>query len=75
MKVEFKNKEEVVECLVSEWKYRTSQFYNTEKSKQVEKFWTFNRCVKHLFDLRDNFYIDECGGIVNKMAIQRTKVY
>jgi hypothetical protein len=66
MKKKFKNKAEVVECLVSEWKYRTSQFYNTEKNKQVEKFWTFSRCVQHLFDLRNNYYIDECGGIVNK---------
>jgi hypothetical protein len=68
MKVKFENREEVIECLVNEWGYRTSQFYNNEKNKQVEKIWTLNRCARHLSDLRNNYYRDEYGGVTRKVG-------
>lgn len=58
---ELRSKEDVVQCLVTEWGYRSSQFYNHIKSKSVEKFWTFNRCAKHLGDLRKNYHMTPHG--------------
>lgn len=55
LKTEFTCKTEIVQCLVEEWGYRTSQFYNNATNQQVEKRWTYNRCLKHLFDLRRNY--------------------
>ena len=61
----FQTKTEIVKALVVEWGYRTEQFYNTPTNKQNEKFWTYNRCLKHLYDLRKN-YIRTEHGIMHK---------
>jgi hypothetical protein len=57
----FETKTEIVKCLVDEWDYRDSQFYNNLSNKSVEKFWTYNRCLNHLFDLRKNYIKTEHG--------------
>ena len=61
LQTEFSSKMDVVQCLVNEWGYRSSQFYNSSTNKSVEKFWTFNRCLQHLFDLRRNYVRIEDG--------------
>lgn len=57
----FESKMEIVQCLVNEWGYRQSQFYNNQTNRSVEKFWTYNRCLQHLFDLRRNYVRTEDG--------------
>jgi hypothetical protein len=61
LKTEFASKLEIVQCLIDEWDYRQSQFYNSSTNKSVEKFWTYNRCLQHLFDLRKNYIRTEHG--------------
>jgi len=61
LQTEFNSKMDIVKCLVSEWGYRESQFYNNATNKQVEKQWTYNRCIKHLYDLRTNYDRTEHG--------------
>jgi hypothetical protein len=51
----FNTKSEIVKCLVEEWGEKETSFYNTATNKQREKFWTYNRCLKHLHDLRENY--------------------
>jgi hypothetical protein len=58
---EFRTKEEIVECLVNEWGYRRSQFYNNETNKSIEKSWTFGKCLDHLNNLRRNYVKTEHG--------------
>ena len=55
LQTSFQSKAEIVKCLIEEWGYREPQFYNSATNKSVEKFWTYNRCLKHLFDLRENY--------------------
>jgi hypothetical protein len=62
---ELLTKEDVVQCLVTEWGARASQFYNNTKSKSVEKFWTFNRCARHLGNLRKNYHMTPHGYRLN----------
>jgi|APGre2960657404_1045060.scaffolds.fasta_scaffold170301_2 hypothetical protein len=54
-------KEEIVAVLVKEWGFRSSQFYNNETNKQVEKIWTLNRCARYLGDLKKNYVMTETG--------------
>jgi hypothetical protein len=61
LQTEFNSKLEIVQCLVKEWGYTQSSFYNSPTNKSVEKFWTYNRCLKHLFDLRENYIRSEYG--------------
>ena len=35
-------------------------------NKSVEKFWTYNRCLNHLFDLRKNYIKTEHGRTLNE---------
>lgn len=58
---EFTSKMEIVQCLVDEWGEQASSFYNTATNKQREKFWTYNRCLQHLFNLRRNYIRTEHG--------------
>jgi hypothetical protein len=57
----FSSKMEIVKALVTEWGYRESQFYNNSTNKSVEKFWTYNRCLQHLFKLRREYVRTEHG--------------
>ena len=61
MKVEFSSKMEIVQCLVEEWGEKETSFYNTSTNKSVEKFWTFNRTLQHLFKLRREYVKTEYG--------------
>lgn len=61
LKNTFESKAEIVECLVKEWGYKESQFYNNPTNKSVEKFWTYNRCLQHLFKLRREYVKIEHG--------------
>ena len=62
------NKAEVVEQLVKEWGCKTNSFYNTPTNKHVEKFWTYNRCLQHLFKLRRD-YVKTENGIIHKSML------
>ena len=55
LQTEFSSKMEIVKCLVEEWGEQETSFYNTNTNKQREKFWTYNRCLQHLFNLRRNY--------------------
>jgi hypothetical protein len=61
MKVEFSSKAEIVKTLVDEWGEKETSFYNTSTNKSVEKFWTFNRTLQHLFKLRREYVKTEYG--------------
>ena len=57
----FESKMEIVQCLVNEWGEQESSFYNTKTNKQREKFWTYNRCLQYLFNLRRDYIRTEHG--------------
>ena len=61
MKVEFNSKAEIVQTLVDEWGEKTTSYYNTPTNKSVEKFWTYNRTLQHLFKLRRDYIKTEHG--------------
>ena len=61
LKDTFESKLEIVKCLVDEWDYSESQFYNNATNKSVEKFWTYNRCLQYLFKLRREYVRTEHG--------------
>ena len=61
LKDTFESKLEIVKCLVDEWGESEAGFYNSKTNKSVEKFWTYNRCLQHLFDLRRNYVKTEHG--------------
>lgn len=61
MRNTFNIKEEIVEALVNEFDQKASSFYNTPTNKSREKFWTYNRCLQHLFNLRQNYIKTEHG--------------
>ena len=65
MRNTFNIKEEIVEALVNEFGQKASSFYNTPTNKSREKFWTYNRCLQHLFKLRQD-YVKVEGGIMLK---------
>ena len=57
----FNNKAEIVDVLVSEWKMQRSSFYNTPTNKQRDKFWTYNRCLRYLYELRQDWRLTDYG--------------
>jgi hypothetical protein len=57
----FASKMEIVQCLVNEWGEQESSFYNRPTNRSVEKFWTYNRCLLYLFNLRKNYIRTEYG--------------
>lgn len=57
----FESKLEIVKCLVEEWGYKESQFYNNSTNKSVDKFWTYNRCLQHLFHCRRHYVFTKHG--------------
>jgi hypothetical protein len=61
LKDTFESKAEIVKCLVDEWGYKESQFYNNSTNKSVDKFWTYNRCLQYLFKLRREYVRTEHG--------------
>jgi hypothetical protein len=61
LQTEFSSKMEIVKCLVEEWGEQETSFYNTNTNKQREKFWTYNRCLQYLFNLRKNYIRTEHG--------------
>jgi len=61
MKVEFNSKTEIVQCLVEEFGDKVSSYYNTPTNKSVEKFWTYNRTLQHLFKMRKDYVKTEHG--------------
>jgi hypothetical protein len=66
LKDTFESKLEIVKCLVDEWDYSESQFYNNATNKSVERIWTYNRCLQHLFDLRRNYVKTEHGKMLRE---------
>jgi hypothetical protein len=59
--MEFENKKQIVDVLVSKWGMGKSSFYNTTSSKQREKFWTFNRTLQYLYKLERDYVVVEHG--------------
>jgi hypothetical protein len=55
MKDTFNSKAEIVQALQAEFGENPKGFYNTPTNKSVEKFWTFNRTLQHLFKLRRDY--------------------
>lgn len=49
MKNEFENKDEVVKELSYWFDCRKESFYNNERTKSREKFWTYNRTLQYYF--------------------------
>jgi hypothetical protein len=45
----FVNRDEIILALVSEFGETPSSFYNNERTKQREKFWTYNRLLRYYF--------------------------
>mgnify|MGYP003349900379 CR=1 FL=1 len=43
----FSNRDEIILALVSEFGETASSFYNNDRTKQREKFWTFNRLFRY----------------------------
>ena len=57
----YNNKAEIVNELVNTWKMKRSSFYNTPTNKQREKFWTFNRCLRYLQELEQDWHLTDYG--------------
>ena len=49
MKVEFESKNEIVKELTYWFGCTESSFYNNERTKSREKFWTYNRTLQYYF--------------------------
>ena len=47
----FSNRKEVIDALVSDFNRNEKSFNNTPTNKQREKFWTYNRLMKHYYEL------------------------
>ena len=58
---EFTTKAEIIQALATEFGENPAGFYNSPTNKSVEKFWTFNRCLQHLFKLRRDYVRTEHG--------------
>lgn len=61
LKTEFNSKMEICIALQDEWGESINGFYNSSTNKSVEKFWTYNRCLKYLFKLRKDYVRTEHG--------------
>lgn len=59
--MEFQTKQQIVQTLVDEWGEKETSFYNTPTNQSVEKFWTFNRTLQHLFKLEREYVKTEHG--------------
>lgn len=66
--MEFENKKEIVDKLVSDWGKKESSFYNTPTNKQREKFWTYNRTLRYLYKL-EREYVKTKDGITHKTLL------
>jgi hypothetical protein len=51
--MEFSNRHQIIAALEAEFGENPKGFNNTEKSKSVEKFWTFNRLMHYYFDIKN----------------------
>lgn len=51
--MEFTNRTEIIAALKEEFNENPKGFNNTEKSKSVEKFWTYNRLLHYYFDIKN----------------------
>tara|TARA_B100000902_G_scaffold391990_1_gene443585 strand:- start:169 stop:405 length:237 start_codon:yes stop_codon:yes gene_type:complete len=47
----FSNRKEVIDALVSDFGRDERSYNNTPTNKQREKFWTYNRLMKHYYEL------------------------
>ena len=50
--MEFSNRQEIIAALEAEFGENPRGFNNTEKSKSVEKFWTYNRLFHYYWDIK-----------------------
>lgn len=60
---EFNTRQEIINALVEKWGENPRSFSNSTTNKQVEKFWTYNRLLKHYGELERDWTRTENGRI------------
>jgi len=63
------SKMQIVKLLVKEFGKEQSSYYNTSNNKQREKFWTWNRTLKHYIDLKENFVYDKENASLTRVKL------
>ena len=48
----FNTRTEIIKALQTEFNENPAGFNNNEKTKQREKFWTFNRLLRYYWDMK-----------------------
>lgn len=57
----FTTRQEIINALVERWGENPKSFQNSATNQQIEKFWTFNRLLKHLHELDRDWTRTEHG--------------
>jgi hypothetical protein len=57
----FNTRQEIINALVEQWDENPKSFNNTSTNKQIEKFWTYNRLLKHYYELKQDWSRTEHG--------------
>ena len=63
------SKSQIVKLLVKEFGAEQSTYYNTPTNQQREKFWTWNRTLKHYIDLKENFVYDKENASLTRVKL------